>query len=163
MEQAYPDLKGFSPSWADVKCSAKLFDGPLIEMEDIAALNWSDAVEEGVHKRGGRPHKRTTGEYSCEASATLYRSGHRKLVRNLATIAPKRGNQTLVSLVIFNFTVKYTPPWEEDDIYITAILGCRLVGRNAQAGEGSDAGKLELNLKPMQVAEIEDGQEIVLL
>lgn len=163
VQQAYPDLKGFAPSWTDVACTAKLFDGPLIEMEDIAGLNWSDSVEVGVQKRSGRPYKRTTGELSTEATATLYRSGHRKLIRNLASIAPKRGNQALISLVVFNFTVKYSPPWDEDEIYIAQILGCRVLGRNAQAGEGSDAGKIEINLNPMQVAEIEDGQEIVLL
>jgi hypothetical protein len=161
-QQAYPDLAGFAPSWTDVLVTAKIFDGPLIDLEDIASLNWNDSVEVGPQRRSGRVYKRTTGQLATEASATLYRSGHRKLIRNLATIAPKRGNQRLVSLVVFNFLVKYTPPGETD-IFVTQINGCRLLGRNAQSGEGADADKVEVNLNPMQVVELEAGEEIVLL
>lgn len=162
--QELPSLNDIAPSWADISASFSIFGGQILELVDFAALSWSDKVEVGMQRgaSGGRVLKRTTGQLDSEATATLYRSGYRKLLRALVEKAQSRGNQKLISLVGFDILVQWTPPGEVD-IYTLKIKGCRLLGRSEQSQEGSDAEKIEITLNPIEIAEIVDGVEIVLL
>lgn len=162
--QAFPSLNEIAPSWADIGVTCAIFDGPLVELADIAAINWSDTVEVGEQRgaSGGRVMKRTTGSLSSEASMTLYRSGARKLVRNLASVALSFGNQKRISLVGFDIEIQHTPPGEAE-IYVVRIKGCRLLGRSLSMAEGTDADKVEIALSPLYIAEFIDGEEVVLL
>src|ERR1051325_8370641 len=109
--QAYPSLNDSEPSWADIGVTATVDGGQLIEMADVAAIKWSDKVEVGVRKgtSGGRVMARTAGEISYEASATLYRGGHRRLVRGLMAKAPVRGNQSRIGQIAFDILIQHTP------------------------------------------------------
>jgi len=160
----YPTLNGFAPSWADISTSFSVSGGPILEMADYAGIKWKRSVEVGEQRgaSGGIVLNTTVGSASQEASATLYRSGHRKLIRSLASVAPSRGNQKRISLVGFTIVILHTPPGESD-IYTVEIRGCRLIGDDAQMQEGPDADKLEISLNPKQVVNIENGVEIVLL
>lgn len=164
MNQEYPTLNDVAPSWADIQTSFSIYGGSLIELIDYSAINWSDTVEVGAQRgaSGGRVMKRTTGQLSSEASATFYKSGLRKLLKGLAAKAPTRGNQKLVSLVGFDIHIQHSPP-ESTDIFEVKIKGCRLLGRTAAMAEGADADQVEVNLNPIQIVEIIDGEEIVLL
>lgn len=133
-------------------------------MADIAALKFGDKVEVGEKRgaSGGRVMARTTGSVSQEASAELFRGGHRRLIKALAAKAPSRGNQKRISLVGFDILVQHTPPGETE-IYVVKIKGCRLLGRDFAMQDGNDADKVSVALNPMQIVEIIDGEEIVLL
>lgn len=165
MADEYPGLNDYAISWSDAKCKASVYGGQLLESIDVKSLNWKDDVEVGVQLGpGGVPKKRTTGQLKSEATATLYASGHRKLLRGLIELAPRKGNQALVSLVVFDWFIEYTLIGDpNEEIFFEKILGCRLLGRDAQAGEGTDPNVRTINLNPMKCVEVIDGIDVVLL
>lgn len=164
VNQAFPSLNDVEPSWADIAVTFTISGGPLIKMADIAAIKWSRKVEVGEKRgaSGGRVMARTTGQGSQDASATLYRSGMRNLVKGLMTQAPSRGNQLILSGVAFNINIQHTPPGETE-IYHVRIKGCRYLGDADDMKEGNDADKLEITLNPIEIANIINGREVVLL
>lgn len=162
--QAYPSLQDVEPSWADVGFTFTIGGGALLEMADIAALKWGRKVEVADVRgaSGGRVMRRTTGQGSQEASATLYRSGRRKLLKGLMVNAPTRGNQVIISNVAFDVLIQHTPPGETE-IYQVKIKGCRYLGDADDLKEGMDPDKLEITLNPIEIVDIINGQEVVLL
>lgn len=164
INQAYPSLNDIEPSWADIAVTFTINGGALIQMADIAALKWSRKVEVGEKRgaSGGRVMARTTGQGSQEASATLYRSGLRNLMKGLMAQAPTRGNQVVISLPAFDILIQHTPPGESE-IYQVKIKGCRYLGESDDMKEGMDPDKVEINLNPIEIANIINGKEVVLL
>lgn len=164
INQAYPSLNGIEPSWADISTTFTVNGGALLDMADIAALKWSRKVELGEKRgaSGGRVMARTTGQGSQEATATLYRTGMRKLLKGLMAQAPTRGNQVIVSVVAFDILIQHTPPGETE-IYQVKLKGCRYLGESDDMKEGQDADKLEVTLNPIEIVNIINGQEVVLL
>jgi hypothetical protein len=165
MQQAYPTLNDYAPSWADLTCTLSVHGGgPILSIWDIAALKFASTVEVGEQRgtSGGIVMKRTTGSLKDEASATFYRSGLRKLLEGLRTVAPLRGAQRRVSLVAFDMVLHHSPPGEPD-IYIHKILGCRLLGFSSDMAEGPEADKVELALHPMQNVQVIGGEDVVLI
>lgn len=162
--QSYPSVNDIAPSWADIGVTAIISGGALLETSDIAAIKWSRKVEVGNQRgtSGGRIMARTTGEGSQEASATLYRSGLRKLLRALMVLAPRRGNQVRISQVAFDLLIQHTP-FGEVDIYTTKIKGCRYLGDSDDMKEGNEADKIEVTLNPIEIVQLIDGEEVVLL
>jgi hypothetical protein len=162
--QLYPALNDIAPSWADIAVTTTVYDGALLDMQDIAGINWSRTVEVGELRgaSGGRVMARTSGSMSCEATITLYRSGYRRLLKALKEVAPERGNQKLVSLVGFDIMIQHSPQGEVE-IYQTKIKGCRLLGNSSDNAEGTDADKVEVTLNPLEIVEIIDGEEIALI
>lgn len=169
--QAYPSVDGVAVSWADIQVTASIDNGgsssggvPLLSMLDIAAIKWGRKVEPGEQRgaSGGRIMKRTVGQGSQEASWTLYRSGVRTLLKNLMKRAPVRGNQVRISLVSFDIVVQHTPIGDPE-IYETIMKGCRYLGDDDDMKEGSEADKIEIALNPIEIANIINGQEVVLL
>lgn len=158
----YPIYDGIAPSWADVIVRIQKTGLPLIEMKDIQSINTGSTVELGESRAGGRVMKRTTGSLSNEASMTLYREGFQKMLRGLKAAAPTRGNQRLISLVHFNVQIQHTPPGS-DDIFEVRIKGCRYTARNLNGSEGTDADVVEVTLNPIEIADVIDGEEVVLL
>jgi hypothetical protein len=160
----FPSLNDIEPSWADIGVTFSIGGGPVIQMADIAAIKWGRKVEVGYKRgaSGGRIMARTTGQGSQEATATLYRSGYRNLIKGLVTQAPTRGNQAMISLVSFDISIQHTPPGE-DEIYHNVIKGCRLLEDADDMKEGVDPDKVEITLNPMEIVNLIDGQEIVLL
>ena len=164
MNNDFPVLDGIAPSWADIKVNASPIGGSLLDIKDIQAINTGSTVEFGEQRgaSGGRVMKRTTGSVSYEASMTLYRSGYQKLLRALKDLAAQRGNQRSVSLVHFNVQVIHTPP-NDVEIYEYRIKGCRIAGRNLNGAEGTDADLVEVALNPIEIADVIDGEEVVML
>lgn len=160
---SFPTLSGIAPSWADIQTTYSIYDGELIKMADFADISLADTVEVGEQRGAGSLLRlRTTGSVKQEAKATFFRSGFRQLVRGLMKKAPARGNQKRISLVHYDILIQHTPPGEAD-IYSIKIKGCRVLGRSWQLAEGNDADKVEVQLHPMQIVEIIDGEEVVLL
>lgn len=164
VNQAYPSLNDVEPSWADIAVTATISGGALLDMDAIAALKWSRKVEVGERRgaSGGRVMARTTGQGSQEASATLYRSGLRSLIKSLMPLAPTRGNQVIIGLVSFDIVIQHTPPGESE-IYQVKIKGCRYLGESDDMKEGNDADKIEVTLNPIEIVNIVNGKEVVLL
>jgi hypothetical protein len=164
INQQYPVLNGIAPSWADVQIECAIYDGPLVKMSDIKAINTSRTVEVGVQRgaSGGRVMRRTVGQADQEASWTLYRSGFEDLMANLASVAPPRGNERLVSLVHFDIIYQYSPPGALK-INERRILGCRVIGDTMNDTEGSDAQEVEVPLSCVKIVDVIDGVEIVLI
>ncbi len=164
-----PILNGICPSWADIVVRASVISNPLVStgapllnMGDIVSLNTGATVEVGEQREGSRVVQRTTGSISNEASWVLYASGHDKLLRGFMALAPRRGNQLLLSLVHFNITAQWTPPGSSK-IFEKRLKGCRLLSDTEDSAEGTDAAQIEMNLNPLQICRVIDGQEIVLL
>lgn len=165
MNNEFPVLDGVAPSWADVIVKASpTASGSLIDVKDIQSINTGTTVEFGEVRgaSGGRVRKRTTGSVSQEASWVLYREGYQQLLRALKDLAPKRGNQRAISLVHFNIQVQHTPPGSTE-IFEYRIKGCRIAGRNLNGAEGVDADVVEVALNPIEIADMIDGEEVVML
>ena len=128
----FPLYNGVAPSWADVEVLISGLDMPLLQSEDVKAVNTSATVEVGTQYAGGRPKARTTGQASYEASLTLYRSGYDKLLRGLQAAAEAkgyvRGDLARISLVNFNVTLRHTPPGS-DAIFEDKKLAARVPAR----------------------------------
>jgi hypothetical protein len=164
--QLLPNLNDIEPSWADIAVVSTLYEGPLLDMTDINAINWSRSLDLGERKAGGRVMARTQGDQKQEASWTLYQGGYIRLLRALKDIAIQkgfaRGNQALVSLVGFDVQIDYTPKGSSE-IFRVKIKGCRLTGDSSSASDGPDASTVELTLNPIEVVNIIDGVEVALV
>ena len=158
----YPVYNGIAPSWADVIVRVSPDGAPLIDVKDITAINTGSKVEVGEARAGGRVMKRTTGSKSDTATMTLLREGYQKLVRGLKDLAPQRGNQRLISLVHFGIQIQHTPPGS-DEVFEVRLKGCRLLGRDLNGAEGTDADTVEVELNPLEIVDVIDGEEVVLL
>lgn len=173
-----PLINGFAPSWCDIAVRIS-GGGPLIELGDIAAIDYNGSVEVGEQREGGRVTNRTRGSSSYEASMTLYASGYQKLLAGLITAAPVRGSQSLLSLAVFTINIQFTPPTGGGvvgqalgaaagalgvgGIFETRLKGCRVLGRNVSAAEGNDAQKIEVPLSVIEIADVINGREVVLV
>lgn len=164
MNNDYPVLDGIVPSFADIGVKLTPYGASVLDVKDIAAINTNTTVEIGEQRgaSGGRVMKRTTGSASHEASWTLYRDGYQKMIRALMAVAPRRGNQALISLVHFDVQVQHTPPGSSES-FEYVIKGCRFLGRAMNGAEGPDADKVDCSLNTIQIADIIDGVEVVLL
>lgn len=175
-----PLINGFAPSWADISVRISPGSGPLIEIGDIAAIDYNGSVEIGEQREGGRVVNRTRGSSSFEASMTLYLSGYQKLLAGLVAAAPIRGSQSLLSLAVFSINIQYTPPTGGGvagqaigavagalgvggGIFETRLKGCRVIGRNLSAAEGNDAQQIEVPLSVIEIVDIVAGKEVVLV
>lgn len=167
MNQAFPTLDGFEPSWADVKVTADIFDGSLIEVADLAGIKTGVEIEIGEKKPpGGRVTGRTTGSSKITASATWYKNGYIKLQRGLMTVAESRGftrgGVILIGLVPFTISFQYEMP-DLVTIFEVKIKGCRLMSHAYEAKEGTDPDTVETNLHTMEVVDVIDGKEVALI
>lgn len=164
MNNEFTVLDGIVPSWADIIVRATPVGGPLINIKDIKSIETDVSVEVGEQRgaSGGRVMKRTTGAVSYTAKATVYRDGYNDLIENLMALAPKRGNQRLVSLVHFGIQVQHTPPGSSK-IFEYRIKGCRLLGRTLAGAEGTDADTVDLALNPLEIVDMINGVEVAWL
>lgn len=174
-----PLINGFAPSWCDIAVRISPGGGPLIEIGDIAAIDYNGSVEIGEQREGGRVVNRTRGSSSYEASMTLYASGYQKLLAGLVAAAPVRGSQSLLSLAVFSISIQFTPPTGGGlagqaigavagalgvgGIFETRLKGCRIIGRNISAAEGNDAQQVEVPLSVIEIVDVVNGKEVVLV
>lgn len=160
----YPVLDGIAPSWADITVKATPKGAPLIPMIDIVAIKAGVTVEVGEQRgaSGGRVLKRTLGASKHEASWTLYRSGYQKMLRGLVKVAPKRGNQRLLTGIHFGIQVQHTPPGDVE-IYEYRVKGARVIGRQLDGAEGIEADQVEVPLSVAEIVDMIDGEEVVML
>lgn len=162
--QAYPSVNGNPSSWANIAVTIVTSGQPLLGMIDIKAIKWGRKVEAGEKRgaSGGRVTGRTSGQGSQDGSMTLYRSGMRQLIKNLAAVAPTRGNQVRISLVAFDIMIQHTPEGDSE-IYQVKLKGCRYFGDSDDMKEGTDPDAIDVTINPIEIANIINGKEVVLL
>lgn len=159
----FPLIDGVVPSWADIGVKATPKGSAIIDVNDIAAVKRSRSVEVGEQKQGGRVVARTTGEVKYEFSWTLYRSGHARLLEVLAEHAPiRQGNQARISLVPMFVQVQHTP-FGSTRIYDWRAKGVRLTGDTMDAGEGSEADKVEVPTSVIEIVDFIKGKEVLFI
>lgn len=175
-----PLLNGFAPSWCDIAVRVSPSGASLIEIGDIAAIDYNASLEIGEQREGGRVVNRTRGASSYEASMTLYASGWQKLLAALLAGMPVRGKQSVLSLAVFDVNIQFTPPVAGGlagqaigaaagalgvggGIFETRLKGCRIIGRNISAAEGVDAQQVEVPLSVIEIVDIIGGKEVVLV
>lgn len=170
VNQLFPTVNGISPDWASIRLHIGLDTSPLsgaaplLMVDDFAAINTSRAVEIGKKQgaSGGRDTGRGTGAVSQECSVTFWREGYDKLLEALVAVAPRRGNQALISLVHFSIIVQHTPPGSTK-IFDRRVRGCRIAGDTMNSAVGTDVQQVEVPLNVMQIIDIVNGVEVALL
>lgn len=159
----YPTLNATVPDWASASIVMNVYDGAVVDSEDIKGITCSDSIEFGVQRgKGGKKRARGTGQLDNEASLSLYRTGHQALTRALMAVAPVSNGQRQTGLVGFDIFYQHTPPGSSE-IYLVKILGCRRAGREFSGAEGPDVEVVEWPLNIMSIVEVIDGVEVVLL
>ena len=158
----YPIYDGIAPSYADINLRVTGSGISLIEIGDVAAVNFGWTHEAGEQRgAGGRLIKRTTGSPTFEGSITLYASGWQKLLRGLLPAAPTNAKgQKQIALVHFQIHRIWTPPGSTDLLEDKA-KGCRIFGRAIDAAEGNDAQQVEVPLSIAEVVDVIDGVEVI--
>ncbi len=152
----FPSVQEQECSWADIKVTFLVAGGSTIPLVDLEAIKWSRKVEVGESRgtSGGRVMKRTAGAESVEASASVTRAGHARLMEGLEEAAVSadqiRGDQVILSGVAFDVTVQHTP-LGSDRIYEAKLVGCRYLGDSSDMKQGNEADMIELTLNPMQI------------
>lgn len=153
-------------SWAECTVTTNVVGGATIENVDIKSIDHETSVEVGEQRGrgGGRVKKRTTGQGKSTASATFYREGLRQLKRALMEHAPRDAQGALqLSLVTFDIVVQHSFSGDDPDIHTTKLLGCRLLKDAGKHAEGTDAETVDVDLSPLSIVEVIDGEDTVLL
>jgi len=156
MNLAYPSVNEQECSWANIEIAFSVPEGGTLQLVDIEAIKWSRKVEVGESKgtSGGRVMKRTAGTESCEASASVLRSGGIQIVEALEPAAEAlglvRGDEVAIGGVTFDVLIQHTP-LGTDRIYTAKLLGCRYLGDSDDMKQGNDADMVEITLNPVKI------------
>jgi hypothetical protein len=169
-QQSYPTLGGEAQSWANIQAKCALYDGPSIDLSDIASLSWGRSVETGKQLRiDGSIKSFTRGAGSCEAKIGFYASGLDAFHEALADVcfalgAPfvGAGNEALIRMVHFDIRVQHTP-LGASGILQKEVLGASLVKDGGDYAEGVDPDKSDCELIVTSVVSVVNGKRIRLL
>lgn len=160
-----PTLNGNAPSWAEIETTFNVVGGETVQTVDYAAINWESKVTRGAQKgaSGGRTRKRTKGEIANSADAEFYRDGLRAFKKKLAAVAQKdEAGRPQLSTVTFDVIIKHSVA-DDPEIYVVKLLGCHLDGNTGKHAEGPDPDKVAVDLNPLEIVEVIDGEDTVLL
>ena len=162
MAEEYPILQGEAQSWANIMVRATLYDGPQIELADIAAISWENPVERGLQRRtNGQVKARTRGQSSPTAKLSFYADGAQNFIDQLITIASAKGyvdnGEALYGMVNFDIVIQHQMIGESE-IRQVELLGCCLGKDMADHSEGTDADKNELELSVVSVVRVVKGK-----
>ena len=166
---SFPSINGITPSWANVRCTAAMLTqpgtpGPLLEVKDIKAINFTSALTLGYQKEGGKKKNRTSGDQEDSMSLLLYHSGFVNMLRVAKAIAPRGGrNRPKISLVVFNFSLQYTVPTVPPVSYEFAMEGCRIVGWDHAGAEGETPNEVNCPVDTMGIYPVIDGEKVTLI
>ena len=156
----YPVYNGITPSWCDISCVANIDGGVALELPHIQAINTGVEVELGSVEAGGRVIKRTSGARKDSASMQLTHEDFQEFLRQLAAVAPSRGNQKVLSGVHFKLTIQWSPPGS-DEIFEERLKGCRYTGRDLNSAKGTDPNMVDVKLNPLEIVDVVDGVEVI--
>jgi hypothetical protein len=164
---ALESLNSRAVSWAEILVTINVNGGASLPTIDIKSLDHETKVDVGEQRGagGGSIRKRTTGQDSATASGTFYRDGAKALKGELAKVAPKdSAGRPRIALVSFDIVIKHS--FDDDpsaEIHCTKLLGCRYLKDSSKHAEGTDPETVDVDLAPMKIVEVIDGQDVVLL
>jgi len=159
VQQSYPTLAGWAPSWADIRLTYGIYEGKLSDLIDFHSLDWGVKIDIGEQRgaSGGIVLRRSVGSRKLdEVKMGCYFSGLTQLKRHLMEKAPSRRDTKLVGLVGFDLRVQFSLV-DDAEIFDYGIEGCRLVGEQYKIAEGADPGKIDASLNPIEVVQYIDG------
>lgn len=160
-----PTLNGVAPSWAELEATANVNGGTSLTLSALKSIDWESAIARGEQRgaSGGRVLKRTTGAKTDTASCEMYQDGLRDLQRQLLAVAPKdSAGRPMLSKVSFDIIIKHSVDTDAD-IFVTKLLGCHLDKLSGKHAEGTDPNVVAIDLNPIEIVEVIDGQDTVLL
>ncbi len=160
-----PTLNSVSPSWAEFEATANINGGVALTLSGLKSIDWESAVARGEQRgaSGGRVMKRTSGAKTDTASCEMYQGDLRDLQRQLLAVAPRdSAGRPMLSKVSFDIVIKHSVDTDAD-IFVTKLLGCHLDKLSGKHAEGTDANVVALDLNPIEIVEVIDGQDTVLL
>lgn len=158
-----PVLNGDAPSYAEVTTTIDVQGGQSIDVS-FKSVNWESKIDRGEQRGpGGRLVAYTTGKKTDSASATMYRPLFKQFQRALVAVAKKdRAGRPKLSTARFTITVNYSFD-DETEMYTVILRGCRLDKNSGKTDDGStDPDSVDVDLKPLEVVELIDGQEVTL-
>jgi hypothetical protein len=168
VNQSFPLYNGIAPSWADLIVRVSGTSIQLADVEDIKSIDTSRTVEVGKQRgaTGGRIKKRTLGSLDQDGSLTFYKDGYVDFIAALVAAAEAqgftRGNEVLISPVVFDVQYLFTP-FGATRVFDRRMIGCRVIGDTSSASEGTDAAEVEVPLDIMKICDMVNGKEVVLL
>lgn len=129
----YPLINGTYPDFASIEIKVR-----GTHIIGISEISYSDNLEPGV-VRGTHAQAlgSTTGEYTAEASMTMYRPEFDELITRL-------GNG--YKQVPFDIVVNYRPPGGK--MITDKIIGARITNVEISASQGSDPVSVSVTLAP---------------
>lgn len=158
--QAPNFVNGVAASWADAALRVTGVTLPLLELPDIASLEFESSVERGSQMQGGRPIAFTRGVVSYSASLGLYLSGYDKLMGSVVTSAPTLRGKRVAGRIAFDLDFSYSPP-DVVSIFQWRLKGCQIDGHSLSGAEGSDAQQITVPMSVLEIVYVKDGVEIV--
>ncbi len=163
--EEYPTFNGFAQSWADISTTMQVIGGSTFKDIDYKSIKAKSAVTRGdqMGASGGRVMARTRGSVKHEGSVEFYVSGLTKFLEQaIIPAAPSRGDVKMVSLVTFNIVILHTLVGSST-IRQDEMMGCSLSGFDWSMLEGDDAEIVAVDLAPLEVYRVIDGQKVALL
>lgn len=166
-QQSYPTLNGEAQSWANIEVKANLYDGPSIDLSDIAGVDWDIAAERGTQRQtNGAIKAFTRGQSTPSGKVSFYADGCLSFVEKLIDIAIAKGfvenGEAKYGMVAFDIIIQHTP-LGATGIRQVELLGCQLSKDAASYAEGTDADKNELELSLKRVVRTINGKRGSLL
>ncbi len=164
MASSVETLNGTAVSWSEIEIIANVSGGGSFPDLDWKTLDHEEKIDRTFQRgQGGRIKAKTTGQLTPAASGSLYRSGLRELVRAVKAVAPQdAAGRYQVSKVRFDLVINHSYT-DDTEIYCVKLLGCSLDKKSFKHAEGADADLVDVDLNPMRIIEMIDGDEVVLL
>lgn len=166
-EQSYPTLQGEAQSWANIEVKATMYDGPSIDLSDIAGLDWDNAAERGTQwSTDGTIKAFTRGRATPSGKISFYADGCLAFLEKLMDIAIAKGfvenGEAKYGMVSFDILIQHTP-LGSTGIRKVELIGCQLAKDAASYSEGTDADKNDLELSVKRVTREINGKKGSLL
>ena len=117
-------------SWPDLTASMIMPGGVTVPLFDFEGVKWSRKNERGESRgTSGRVKKRTRGQPSCEASATISRGGWMFMLETIETLAVSLGrtrdDKVIIAGIDFDLLLQHEP-LGDSRIYAVKLTGCSL-------------------------------------
>lgn len=137
----YPLINGKRYSFSSID-----FRIGTISILGISEISYSSSIEPGT-VRGTHPQilGYTKGEYSCEASVSIYKEEWNEAIIPLTTIS----RQGLLELILPPITVTYAEAGNAT--WTDLLVGCRISSIEDSVSSGTDPATVTISLMPLYI------------
>lgn len=137
----YPLINGKRYSFSSID-----FRIGFISVLGISEISYSSSIEPGV-VRGTHPQilGYTKGEYSCEASISIYKEEWNEAIAPLALL----GGGGILEAIIPAITVTYAE--QGNATWTDVLIGCRISSIEDSVSSGTDPATVTVSLMPLYI------------